>query len=149
MRGRSNENKTEHRFIFRSKWTGSGPYSPRAGRVDGVRGGTGGRVGPRWSLGGSGPLGAVGGRAGGEGGREEGEKGCLSQPTGVRYHSWPNPLVQYCTVSSAQLSPYSTQHSPNCDHVVIWNFTLDLLLLNLSLIHCVCNFFLIFGAFCA
>ena len=38
-------------------------------------------------------------------------------------------------------SPYGTQHSPNCDHVVIWNFTLDLLLLNLSLIHCVCNFF--------
>ena len=73
-----------------------GPRSPRAGRVDGVRGGTGGRVGPRWSLGGSGPLGAVGGRAGGEGGREEGEKGCLSQPTGVRYHSWPNPLVLYC-----------------------------------------------------
>ena len=119
MRGRSNENKTEHRFIFRSKWTGSGPYSPRAGRVDGVCGGTWGRVGPRWSLGGSGPLGAVGGRAGGEGGREEGEKGCLSQPTGVRYHSWPNPLVlytqkhtvQYCSTSTTSQNDRMTQES--------------------------------------
>ena len=40
-----------------------------------------------------------------------------------------------------ELSRGGKQHSPNCDHVIIWDFTLDLLLLNQSLIHCVCNFF--------
>ena len=69
------------------------------------------------------------------------ERENVSEDENLRDPGKGRDIFLFRKISETKLAPGSvTQHSPNCDHVVIWNFTLDLLLLNPSLIDCVCNF---------